>query len=207
LLSLHQVQLLSPYARLLKMAYLMVKNSNKRRQQAQEKANNEAAFIKDILRRFDVSKTKTLRFEEVRAWLQFLANSQAAPVDQDVARDQLDFQFPGASVGLDILSPTMPNEPDGSESDMSQCGITDDEVEWILMLAMDRKEAGSYKRWIEEKGPDAAKLLELPPADFECSLRAWRSYSQNKRLLNEVTKIAASFAKRPPQLTAPAARR
>eukprot|EP00291_Cryptomonas_curvata_P013901 CAMPEP_0172205392 /NCGR_PEP_ID=MMETSP1050-20130122/32582_1 /TAXON_ID=233186 /ORGANISM="Cryptomonas curvata, Strain CCAP979/52" /LENGTH=174 /DNA_ID=CAMNT_0012884249 /DNA_START=28 /DNA_END=549 /DNA_ORIENTATION=+ len=168
------------------MAYLMVKNSNKRRQLAQEKANNEAAFIKDILRRFDVSKTKTLRFEEIRAWLQFLANSQTVPVDQDLAKDQLDVQFPGASVGLDILSPTVPNEPNRSDSDKPECGVTDEEVEWILMLAMDRKEQGSYKRWIQDKGPDAAKLLELPPADFECSLRAWRSYSQNKRLLTEV---------------------
>ena len=168
------------------MAYLMVKNSNKRRQLAQEKANNEAAFIKDILRRFDVSKTKTLRFEEIRAWLQFLANSQAVPVDQDLARDQLDVQFPGASVGLDILSP-VPNEPRHSDSNTSECAVTDEEVEWILMLAMDRKEEGSYKRWIQAKGPDASKLLELPPADFECSLRAWRSYSQNKKLLTEVS--------------------
>jgi hypothetical protein len=137
-----------------------------------------------------VSKTKTLRFEEVRAWLQFLANSQAVPVDQELARDQLDVQFPGASVGLDILCPTIPNEPNRLDSDTSEGRVTDDEVEWILMLAMDRKEKGSYKRWIQEKGPDAAKLLELPPADFECSLRAWRSYAQNRRLLTEVSRRA-----------------
>jgi CRISPR/Cas system-associated endonuclease Cas3-HD len=172
------------------MAYLMVKNANKRRQLAQEKAHNEAAFIKDILRRFDVSKTHTLRFEEVRRWLQFLADSQAVPVDQDVARDQLDVEFPGASVGLEILSPALPSKPHHSDAERSECRITDDEVEWILMLAMNRKEEGSYKRWIEVNGPDSAKLLELPPADFECSLRAWRSYSQNKRLLVEVSRRA-----------------
>jgi hypothetical protein len=69
------------------------------------------------------------------------------------------------------------------------------------MLAMDRKEEGSYKRWIQAKGPDASKLLELPPADFECSLRAWRSYSQNKKLLTEVSPRARHDDQQP-QLTA-----
>ncbi len=170
----------------------MVQNANKRRQQAQEKAYHEAAFINDILRRFDVSKSKTLKFEELRSWLNFLARSQGVPLDQDIARNELGFQFPGASAGLDVLSPTDPANPkrsnNSSDEEISECGVTDDEVEWIFMLAMDRKEPGSYKRLLNEKGLGAAKLMELPPADFECSLRAWRSYVQNKRLLNEVSK-------------------
>jgi hypothetical protein len=167
------------------MAYLMIQNAKRQRRQAQQKANNDANFVRDVLRRFDVSKTRTLRFEEVRAWLKFLADSQSNSVNPDQAQMEMMRAFPGASAGLSYFDQDADTVPDVKSPD-GECEVTDDEVQWIFMMVMDKKEEGSYQRFIEDNGEDALQKLELPPADFERALMAWRSYVHNKPIIEQV---------------------
>lgn len=167
------------------MAYLMIANMKQQRLLAQEKAKNEAMFVRDVLKRFDVSKTQTLRFEEVRAWLRFIANAQGHAISQDQAQMEMQQAFPGASAGLSFLDQDSQQAPDVA-SIKGERQVTDDEVEWIFMMVMDQKKEGSYQRFIDENGIDAVRDLELPPADFERALLAWRSYVHNKPLLEQV---------------------
>ena len=175
------------------MVYLMVKNMSQQRALAQEKAMREARFIKDILHRFDVSNTKTLRFEEVRSWLRTIANSQGPGVSEYQARDEMHQAFPGASAGLSALDRDSADEyysiPEEAKQDWE---VTDDEVKWIFMMVMDKKKEGSYQKFIDENGADAVLKLELPPADFERAFLAWRSYVHNKPLLEQVPALHAN---------------
>ena len=170
--------------------FLMIQNQRRCRLLAQERACRDAAFIADVLRRYNLSKSKTLNFEEVRTWLKVLASAQAAPLNQNRARNELGNQFPGASTGLEVLLHCSELRIGQSEKNQEEDSIevSDDEVEWIFMIVMDKKQEGSYQRLVEERGAAAVRDLELPPSDFEYALRAWRSYIINKPTL-EVVRI------------------
>jgi len=61
--------------------------------------------------------------------------------------------------------------------------VGDDEVEWVITLAMTPEERASLARIPHDK---KCGLLNLRPADFEKSLRAWLSYINNKDELQEL---------------------
>ncbi len=74
-----------------------------RRERAVEAAKNHADFVKDILKRHNLSKTQTLKFEEVRAWLQMVGDAHAGTVAHRQANDLIDQNFPGTTAALAAL--------------------------------------------------------------------------------------------------------
>ena len=89
------------------MAALVVaqRNQERKRELAVEAAKNNAAFVKDILKRHDLSNTQTLKFEEVRSWLQVVGNAQSGSLPRERANSLIEQNFPGTAVGLAVLSP------------------------------------------------------------------------------------------------------
>ncbi len=84
-------------------AAMKMKHQDRRREKAVEAAKNHAAFIKDILKRHNLSKTQTLKFEEVRSWLQMVVNAYLGtlPRNQDTLIEQ---NFPGTAAALATLN-------------------------------------------------------------------------------------------------------
>jgi hypothetical protein len=162
------------------MAYLIIHEEQKRRDAAVERSRNNAAFAKDILKRY--SKSDTLKFDQVRNWLQVVANSQTG-TSRKTAEDNsaLEDRFPGSSVALSELV----IEREEFSASKKLYVVQDDEIEWIFMMAMDKKVKGTFQSEVVDKGVDV-KELELRPKDFEYALRAWLSYIHNKPLLDEV---------------------
>jgi hypothetical protein len=161
------------------MAYLIIQQEQKRRDAAVEQARCNAAFAKDILKRY--SKTDALKFDQVRSWLQVVANSQVGLPISHAGGDELEASFPGSSVALSELV----LERAGSSVSKKIYVVDDDEVKWVFMMAMDKKVKGTFQRDVIDLGIDV-KGLELRPKDFEHALRAWLSYIHNKPLLDEV---------------------
>jgi hypothetical protein len=162
------------------MAYLIIQQEQKRRDAAVEQSRNNAAFAKDILKRY--SKSDTLKFDQVRSWLQVVANSQIGTSRRAAGDDStLEDRFPGSSVALSELV----IERENFSASKKLYAVGDDEVEWVFMMAMDKKVKGTFQRDVIDQGVDV-KDLELRPKDFEYALRAWLSYIHNKPLLDEV---------------------
>ena len=159
------------------MAYLIIHEERKRREAAVERARSNALFAKDILKRY--SKSDTLNFGQVRAWLQVVANSQVGSRNL-AAGNELESTFPGSVIALSELTV----QATFSASTKSHV-VSDDEVEWIFMMAMDKNVKGTFQRNVVDAGR-SVKDLELQPKDFEYALRAWLSYIHNKPLLDEV---------------------
>ncbi len=93
---------------------LVKKNQARKREKAVEAAKNHADFIKDILRRHNLSKTQTLKFEEVRSWLQMVGNAHVGSLPRSRANNLIDQNFPGTSAALatlraDSKSPEVPS--------------------------------------------------------------------------------------------------
>jgi len=162
------------------MAYLIIQQEQKRRDAAVEQSRNNAAFAKDILKRY--SKSDTLKFDQVRSWLQVVANSQIGTSRKAAGDDSaLEDRFPGSSVALSELA----IEREDFSASKKLYVVDDDEVEWVFMMAMDKKVKGTFQREVIDNGVDV-KELELRPKDFEYALRAWLSYIHNRPLLDEV---------------------
>ena len=90
------------------------KNQERKREKAVEAAKNHAHFIKDIFKRHNLSKTQTLKFEEVRSWLQKVGNAHAGSLPRSQANNLMDQNFPGTSAALatlhaDAQSPEVPS--------------------------------------------------------------------------------------------------
>ena len=69
---------------------------------------------------------------------------------------------------------------------ISDVDVTDDDIQWVLMLVMERKEQGTFHRVVEEKGADGVRNLELQTSDFQFALHAWLGYIHCKPMLEEV---------------------
>ncbi len=69
---------------------LVKKNQARKREKAVEAAKNHADFIKDILRRHNLSKTQTLKFEEVLSWLQMVGNAHVGSLPRNRANNLID---------------------------------------------------------------------------------------------------------------------
>ena len=167
---------------------LIKESQNREREQASKKAKEDAAFAKDVLTRFNRSKSKTLKYEELRSWLKSIAHSQSS-ISTAHARKEMERAFPGSTSALLSLHtsnrdsiPGPVTFPDG-EVDV----VTDDEVEWVIMMAMDKNEKGSFKRMVYEKSNNV-KDIELKPSEFGSALQAWLSYIHNKPTLKRVMK-------------------
>jgi hypothetical protein len=86
------------------------RNEERRRELAVEAAKNNAEFVKDVLRRHNLSNTKTLKFEEVRQWLQVVGSAHSRSLPLDRATSLAEKNFPGMSAGLATLSSKTPCE-------------------------------------------------------------------------------------------------
>ncbi len=84
-------------------AAVRIKNQERRREKAVEAARNHAAFIQDILKRHNLSKTQTLKFEEVRSWLQVVVNAYIGTLPRNQASTLIEQSFPGTTAALATL--------------------------------------------------------------------------------------------------------
>ena len=202
------------------------------------KIQRDAAFIQDVLRQFDLSKTETLNFEEVRSWLLKIGSAKMrgkrrGKWSEEQAWKKIENEFPGASAGLAELDgasgpaphhfssgderksrsyaristakikgnsrrsvdgstknlrsrKSLPISPASMKRIISDVSVSDDDVEWVLMMVMERKEQGSFDRVVEEQGAAGVRKLELQPADFEFALHSWLGYIHCKPMLEEV---------------------
>jgi hypothetical protein len=203
------------------------------------KLQRDAAFIQDVLRQFDLSKTQTLNFEEVRSWLLKIGSAKmrgkrGGKWSEEQAWKKIENEFPGASAGLAGLDvgpaphhfasgdnrnsksytrismanvqgnsrrcvdhcsknlksqKSLPISPLSMKRTVSDVSVSDEDVEWILMMVMERKEPGSFDMVAEEQGAAGVRNLELQPADFEFALHAWLGYIHCKPMLEEVRLI------------------
>ena len=81
-----------------------LKQEERQREIAVEKARNDARFVKDILKRHNVSNTATLKFEEVRSWLQVVGSAHAGTVTgTGLGNKLIEDNFPGSVKGLAAL--------------------------------------------------------------------------------------------------------
>ena len=167
---------------------LIIKGKERReRELASQRAKEDAAFAKDVLTRFNKSKTKTLKYDEIRSWLTSITQAQST-ISSTHARNEMDQAFPGSSSALlalhgqhDVLrDPT-------SLADQESESITDDELQWVIMMAMDQNEKGSFKKKVKDNNVDI-RTLELQPCEFGGALMAWLSYIHNKPTLKRVMK-------------------
>ncbi len=200
------------------------------------KIQRDAAFIQDVLRQFDLSKTETLNFEEVRSWLLKIGSAKmrgkrGGKWSEEQAWKKIENEFPGVSAGLAGLDvgpaphhfssgencnsksfarisvanlqgnsrrsvdrsaknlrsqKLLPISPPSMKRIVSDVSVSDDDVEWILMMVMERKEPGSFDRVVDEQGAAGVRKLELQPADFQFALHAWLGYIHCKPMLEEV---------------------
>jgi hypothetical protein len=158
---------------------------NREREIAAKKIKEDAAVAKDVLMRFSRSKSKTLNYEELRSWLKSVAHSQTT-ICTIHARKELDVAFPGSSKALSTLNinsrQSIPALSDG-EADI----VRDDEVDWVIMMAINKNDCGQVKK------SDTSHLMnlketELQPSEFGGALQAWLSYVHNKATLQRVMK-------------------
>ena len=153
------------------------------RELASQRAKEDAEFAKDVLTRFNKSKTKTLKYDEIRSWLTSITQAQR-PLSAKHAPKEMDHAFPGSSTALLALhSESDPINLEGQEPE----SITDDELQWVIKMAMDQNEKGSFKKKVKDIDIDM-KTLELQPCEFGGALVAWLSYIHNKPTLNRVMK-------------------
>ena len=163
---------------------LIIKESQAReREVAAQRVKNDAAFAKDVLQRFNKSKSNTLNYEELRSWLKAILQSQMA-VSTARARKEMEKAFPGSTSALMSLPSSQRASINGQFTLLDdQCDVvTDDEVDWVIMMAMDKSEKGSFKRLVKEKKINS-KEIELHPCDFGGALQAWLCYIHNKPIL------------------------
>ncbi len=173
------------------MVDIMLKN--KEREMTFRKAKAEADFSKDILAQFNKSRTKTLKYEELRSWMKSIARSQSF-IGSTRARDELDQNFPGcksAFSALHMRESICVRRRSLAYSTEIEFIVTDYEVSWVMMMAMDK---GAINRSMKvkqssfkEKQIDV-KDLELRPSEFGAALRAWLSYIHNKQTLGKIFK-------------------
>jgi hypothetical protein len=158
-----------------------------------DRVTMDADFAKDVLMQFNKSKSKTLKFEELRCWLKSIACSQSF-TNASYTRDELEKIFPGCKSALSALYMCESLSFDGTSSANSvdiEFIVTDNEVAWVIMMAMD---IGAFKRAIRRKHADIkgkqidVKDLELWPSEFGVALRVWLSYIHNKSTLGKVLK-------------------
>jgi hypothetical protein len=158
-----------------------------------DKAKADANFSGDVLARFNKSKSKTLKFEELRCWLKSIALSQSI-ISASYARNELDQSFPGCKSALSLLcmrESIVGHRGSLVNSVQTEFMVTDYEVAWVMMMAMDK---GSINQMIKSKEANLkgkqidVKDLELRPSHFCAALRAWLSYIHNKSTLGKVLK-------------------
>ena len=155
---------------------------NKEREIAARKVKDDAAFAKDVLMRFNRSKSKTLNYEELRAWLKSVAHTQTT-ICTAHARKELDAAFPGSSSALSTLNTnSLQIIPSQEEID-----VRDDEVDWVIIMAINKYDGTNLQKSEGNKLLDL-KETELQPSQFGGALQAWLSYVHNKGTLKRVMK-------------------
>jgi hypothetical protein len=168
------------------IVYRMQQQQNRERESAAKKVKEDAAFAKDVLMRFNRSKSKTLNYEELRAWLKSVARSQIT-ICTAHARKELDAAFPGSSSALSTLNVnSRQNIP--SQEDFDTDTVRDDEVDWVIMMAKNKNEDANMEKWEGNKLVNL-KETELQPSQFGGALQAWLSYVHNKATLKRVMKM------------------
>ena len=86
------------------MLVVAKRNEERKRELAVMAAQNNSEFVKDVLKRHNLANTQTLKFEEVRHWLQVVGNAQAGSLPRERANSLIDKNFPGMAAGLAALT-------------------------------------------------------------------------------------------------------
>ena len=115
-------------------ALMRIKEEEQREKREKERLKNlrlrrkfkkDAEFVRDVLRHFDMSKTETLNFEEVRSWLNFVGSAKVRSKRgnkyfEAKAWKELESEFPGFSSSMAELTPP-PHQFSANMKDNKNC--------------------------------------------------------------------------------------